>query len=47
VSQFIDKLVTEGTESVKVNLQSPKHLASSEVLRKTSAFTTFPFVVAV
>jgi len=40
-------LVTEGTVSVKVNLQSPKHLASSEVFRKTSVFTTFPVVVTV
>lgn len=47
MSQFVDMLVTEGTASVKVKVQSPKHLASSEVLRKTSVFTTFPLVVAV
>jgi len=40
-------LVTEGTASVKVNVQSPKHLASSEVFKKTSAFTIFPVVVIV
>ena len=40
-------LATEGTASVKVNLQSSKHLASSEVFRKTRVLTTLPFVVAV
>ena len=45
--QFDTKVVTEGIASVKVNLQSPKHLASSEVFRKTSAFTYFPVVVTV
>jgi len=47
VSQFVDILETEGTVSVKVNIQSPKHLASSDVFSKTSAFTAFPFVVTV
>ena len=47
MSQFVEMLVTEGTASVKVKEQSPKHLASSEVLRKTSAFTFFPAVVTV
>ena len=40
-------LVTVGTASVKVNEQSPKHLASSEVFKKASTFTFFPVVVAV
>jgi hypothetical protein len=40
-------LATEGTASVKVKIQSPKHLASSEVLRKTRVFTFFPVVVTV
>ena len=47
MSQFVEMLSTEGKASVKVNVQSPKHLASSEVFKKTSVFTTFPFVVAV